>query len=55
MSTMSTALDLSDNVTFFEDNIVVVEIDNLLSGWPTYMIDLTLQRPGPLVSILVNV
>ncbi|KAJ8592984.1 hypothetical protein M405DRAFT_931172 [Rhizopogon salebrosus TDB-379] len=49
---MSTALDLSDNATFFDDNIVVVEIDNLLCGWPTYTIDLTLQRPGPLKLVL---
>lgn len=43
-------LDLSNRTTFFHDNVVVMEVDNLLAGWPTYTIDFTPERPGPLVS-----
>jgi hypothetical protein len=42
-------LDLANRTKFFHDNVVILEIDNLLSGWPTYVLDFTPERPGPLV------
>ncbi|KAG1789936.1 uncharacterized protein HD556DRAFT_1446513 [Suillus plorans] len=45
-------LDLSNRTTFFHDNVVVMEVDNLLAGWPTYTIDFTPERPGPLKLVL---
>ncbi|KAG2125146.1 hypothetical protein DEU56DRAFT_916649 [Suillus clintonianus] len=34
--------------TVFRDNILVMEVENLLNGWPTYEINFTPQNPGPL-------
>lgn len=31
------------------DNVIVMEIENLLTGWPTYEIEFTPENPGPLV------
>ncbi|KAG1745042.1 uncharacterized protein EDB91DRAFT_1080556 [Suillus paluster] len=45
-------LDLSSRTTFFHDNVVVMEVDNLLAGWPTYTINFTPEHPGPLKLIL---
>ncbi|KAG2343372.1 hypothetical protein BDR05DRAFT_1000009 [Suillus weaverae] len=45
-------LDLANRTTFFHNNVVVLEIDNLLSGWPTYTLNFTPERPGPLKLIL---
>jgi hypothetical protein len=44
-------LDLANRTAFFHDNVVVLEVDNMLSGWPTYTLDFTLECPGPLVRI----
>jgi hypothetical protein len=30
------------------DNVIVMDIDNLLTGWPTYEINFTPENPGPL-------
>jgi len=35
------------------DNVIVMDIENLLTGWPTYKIDFTPENPGPLVLILI--
>jgi hypothetical protein len=48
-------LDLANRASFFHDNIVVLEIDNLLSGWPTYTLDFTPDHPGPLVCTFNNI
>jgi len=32
------------------DNVVILEVDNLLSGWPTYIVDFTPKKTGPVVS-----
>ncbi|KAG1797338.1 uncharacterized protein HD556DRAFT_1535112 [Suillus plorans] len=45
-------LDLANRTSFFHDNVVVLEINNMLSGWPTYTLDFTLEHPGPLKIIL---
>ncbi|KAG1767896.1 hypothetical protein EV702DRAFT_1050227 [Suillus placidus] len=45
-------IDLANRSNFFHDNVVVPEIDNLLSGWPTYILDFTPEHPGPLKLIL---
>lgn len=37
-------------VTTGPKNTIVLEIDNLLLGWPTYVIDYTPDQPGPVVS-----
>jgi hypothetical protein len=42
-------LDLANRTSFFHDNVVVLEIDNMLAGWPTYTLDFTPERPGLLV------
>lgn len=44
-------LDLANRTSFFHDNVVVLEIDNMLSGWPTYTLDFTPEHPGPLVCV----
>ncbi|KAG6379343.1 hypothetical protein JVT61DRAFT_11803 [Boletus reticuloceps] len=35
-----------------QDNTIVLEVDNLLADWPTYVIKLTPDHPGPLKIIL---
>ncbi|KAG0691558.1 hypothetical protein DFH29DRAFT_884171 [Suillus ampliporus] len=45
-------LDLANMTSFFHDNVVVLEIDNILSGWPTYTLDFMAEHPGPLKIIL---
>ncbi|KAG1744745.1 hypothetical protein EDB19DRAFT_1906464 [Suillus lakei] len=45
-------LDLANRTMFFHDNVVVLEIDNMLSRWPTYTLDFTPERPGLLKLIL---
>ncbi|KAG1730741.1 hypothetical protein EDB19DRAFT_1912780 [Suillus lakei] len=45
-------LDLANRTKFFHGNVVVIEIDNLLVGWPTYTLDFTPEHPGPLKLIL---
>jgi hypothetical protein len=32
-----------------KNNVVVVEVDNLLVNWPTYVFDFTPDQPGPIV------
>jgi len=44
---MSSTVELKPTV---RDNTIVIEVDNLLIGWPTYTIDFTPAHPGPLVS-----
>ena len=31
------------------DNVLLLEVNNLLTGWPTYIINFTPEQPGPLV------
>ncbi|KAG2348742.1 hypothetical protein BDR05DRAFT_995146 [Suillus weaverae] len=45
-------IDLANRSNFFHVNVVVLEIENLLSGWPTYILDFTPEHPGPLKLIL---
>ncbi|KAG0705117.1 hypothetical protein DFH29DRAFT_997159 [Suillus ampliporus] len=45
-------INLLENSTFFDDNTIVIEIDNLLIGWPTYTINFTPEHPGPVKLIL---
>jgi hypothetical protein len=47
-------IDLSENSTSFDDNTIVIEIDNLLIGWPTYTIHFEPECPGPVVSICIT-
>jgi hypothetical protein len=35
------------------DNVIVMDIENLPTGWPTYKIDFTTENSGPLVLILI--
>jgi hypothetical protein len=32
-------------------NVLTLEVDNILNGWPTYIIHFTPEQPGPLVSV----
>ncbi|KIK76547.1 hypothetical protein PAXRUDRAFT_18125 [Paxillus rubicundulus Ve08.2h10] len=34
------------------NNTIVLEVDNLLTGWPSYVIDYTPTQPGPVKMIL---
>jgi hypothetical protein len=44
-------LDLANMTSFFHDNVVVLEINNILSGWPTYTLNFTPECPGLLVCV----
>ena len=39
----------SPNITINQNNIIVLEIDNLLSNWPTYVLNYIPEQPGPLI------
>ncbi|KAG1729450.1 hypothetical protein EDB19DRAFT_1913366 [Suillus lakei] len=43
----SILLNGTDQV-IIRDNVIVMDIDNLLTGWPTYEINFTPENPGPL-------
>ncbi|KAG1717965.1 hypothetical protein EDB19DRAFT_1921582 [Suillus lakei] len=47
----SNIIDCTDNV-FIQDNVMVMDIDNLLAGWPTYEVNFTPQNPGPMKLII---
>ncbi|KAL4066013.1 hypothetical protein J3A83DRAFT_4375289 [Scleroderma citrinum] len=34
------------------ENIVILKVDNLLSGWPTYLVDFTPKKTGPVKLLL---
>ncbi|KAF9224439.1 hypothetical protein BS17DRAFT_816644 [Gyrodon lividus] len=34
------------------NNTIVLEVSNLLTGWPSYVIDYTPTQPGPIKMIL---
>jgi hypothetical protein len=44
-------LDLANRMAFFHNNVIVLEVNNMLSGWLTYTLDFTPECPGPLVHI----
>ncbi|KAG2123250.1 hypothetical protein DEU56DRAFT_917559 [Suillus clintonianus] len=46
-SAESILLNGTDQV-IIRDNVIVMDIDNLLTGWPTYEINFTPENPGPL-------
>jgi hypothetical protein len=48
MPASSDIIDQMANVTL-HDNVLVMEVENLLNGWPTYKINFTPEKPGPLV------
>ncbi|KAG2740196.1 hypothetical protein P692DRAFT_20881318 [Suillus brevipes Sb2] len=47
----SNIIDCTDNV-FIQDNVMVMDIDNLLAGWPTYEVNFTPRNPGPVKLII---
>jgi hypothetical protein len=47
----SQTVDVTDK-TIFRDNVVAMDVDNILIGWPTYEINFTPDTPGPLVGNL---
>ncbi|KAG1829227.1 hypothetical protein DFJ58DRAFT_825918 [Suillus subalutaceus] len=47
----SNIISCTDNV-LLQDNIVVMDVENLLAGWPTYEINFTPQNPGPVKLII---
>ncbi|KAG1779361.1 hypothetical protein EV702DRAFT_1043810 [Suillus placidus] len=51
MPALSDIVNQMANVTL-RDNILVLEVDNLLNGWPTYKINFTPEKPGPLKLII---
>ncbi|KAF9226098.1 hypothetical protein BS17DRAFT_867663 [Gyrodon lividus] len=34
------------------DNILILNVNNILSGWPMYVIDFTVENPGPMKLLL---
>ncbi|KAG1906582.1 uncharacterized protein F5891DRAFT_975355 [Suillus fuscotomentosus] len=50
-STTSILVNGTDQV-IIRDSVIVMEIENLLTGWPTYEINFTPKNPGPLKSII---
>ncbi|KAG1811695.1 hypothetical protein EV424DRAFT_1542392 [Suillus variegatus] len=51
MSTESILINGTDQV-IIHDNVIVMDIENLLTGWPTYEIKFTPENPGPLKLII---
>ncbi|KAG1905246.1 uncharacterized protein F5891DRAFT_976215 [Suillus fuscotomentosus] len=51
MSAQSILVDGIDQVIIC-DNVIVMDIENLLTGWPTYEINFTPENPGPLKLII---
>jgi hypothetical protein len=45
----SNVISCTDSI-LLEDNIIVMDVENLLVGWPTYEVQFTPQNPGPVVS-----
>lgn len=48
MPSQSIIVNGTDQV-IIRDNVIVMDIKNLLTGWPTYEISFTPENPGPLV------
>ncbi|KAG1845761.1 hypothetical protein C8R48DRAFT_779766 [Suillus tomentosus] len=48
-SSQADLVDCSDSVDV-HDNVIVMEVDNLLVGWPAYEIKFTSKKPGPMES-----
>ncbi|KAG1907607.1 uncharacterized protein F5891DRAFT_974296 [Suillus fuscotomentosus] len=51
MSAQSILVD-GINQVIIRDNVIVMDIENLLTGWPTYEINFTPENPGPLKLII---
>ncbi|KAG2739217.1 hypothetical protein P692DRAFT_20756962 [Suillus brevipes Sb2] len=51
-SSHSDIVDYTNNVDFPADNVIIMEIDNILAGWPTYEIKFTPQKPGPVKLVI---
>jgi hypothetical protein len=51
---MSPGNDLSGSpkIPVTQNNTIILEVDNLLIDWPTYVIKFTPDQPGPLVCAL---
>ncbi|KAG6379030.1 hypothetical protein JVT61DRAFT_11456 [Boletus reticuloceps] len=37
-----------------KNNTIILEVDNLLINWPTYVINFTPDEPGPIIKILLR-
>lgn len=48
------SLEARPSIMLAPKNTMVLEVDNLLSGWPTHVIDYTPDEPGPIVSISLS-
>jgi len=49
-----TSLEARPFIVLAPKNTMILEVDNLLLGWPTYMVDYTPNEPGPIVSIFFS-
>ncbi|KAG1762519.1 hypothetical protein EDD22DRAFT_953018 [Suillus occidentalis] len=47
----SNVISCTDSI-LCEDNIIVMDVENLLIGWPTYEVTFTPQNPGPVKLII---
>ncbi|KAG1779777.1 hypothetical protein EV702DRAFT_1195136 [Suillus placidus] len=50
-SSQADVVDCTDNVDFY-DNVIVMDIDNILAGWPTYEVKFMPQKPGPVKLVI---
>ncbi|KAG1742163.1 hypothetical protein EDB19DRAFT_1970537 [Suillus lakei] len=51
MAPESIVINGTDQV-IVRDNVIVMDVQNILSGWPTYEINFTPENPGPLKLII---
>lgn len=61
MSLLSTTMALSHtdivdytNNVDLRDNVIIMDIDNILAGWPMYKVKFTPQQLGHVVSKLIS-
>ena len=52
--TMSTQLDPTMAEAHIYGNILTLKVNNILKGWPTYVIKFTPEKPGPVTCILTH-
>jgi hypothetical protein len=52
MASTKSILINGTNQGIIHNNVIVMDIENLLTGWPTYEIKFMPKNPGPLVSDL---
>jgi hypothetical protein len=47
------AIDNNHNTSVLPNNMIIMDVGELHPAWPTYVVDVNPENPGPLVSRLV--